>query len=114
MFNKINAMTLRVNGDKLHQTDRNALRLELLNAIVDVMQRNGVELGMVKEGIAVNLPHEELGAINFVVDVKMKGLDYDFDFEVADWSAEQKRKAEDKQAKAEAKARKIAEQKASN
>lgn len=87
-FNKtVNGMQLRTNGDKLHQTDRNAMRMALIQDVKALLCKYGVECGMVADGLAVNVEHEELGAINFVLDLKMKNLDYDYDFEIEDYEA---------------------------
>jgi len=107
MFQNVSNAKVRMNGDKMHQVDRNKLRAEIMAEVMQVLQNAGVECGMVREGVAVNIPHEDLGCINFVVDVKMKNADFDFDFEVEDFQAEQNAKAEKAKAQAEAKAAKI-------
>lgn len=107
MFQNVSNAKIRMNGDKMHQVDRNKLRVEIMAEIMQALQNAGVECGVVREGVAVNVAHDELGCVNFVVDIKMKNADFDFDFEVEDYQAEQKAKAEKAQAQAEAKARKI-------
>lgn len=107
MFQNVSNAKVRMNGDKMHQVDRNKLRAEIMAEVMQVLQNAGVECGMVREGVAVNVAHEDLGCINFVVDVKMKNADFDFDFEVEDFQAEQNAKAEKAKAQAEAKAAKI-------
>ena len=94
MFNNVSNAKVRMSGEKMHQTDRNKMRADVIAEIMEVMHKNGVECGLVHDGIAVNIPHEDLGCINFVVDVKMKNADYDYDFEVEDYQKEQAIKAE--------------------
>lgn len=107
MFNNVSNAKVRMNGDKMHQVDRNKLRADIMAEIMQVLRNAGVECGMVREGVAVNVAHEDLGCINFVVDVKMKNLDFDYDFEVEDYQAEQDAKAAKAKEQAELKAAKI-------
>ena len=72
MFNNVSNAKVRMNGDKMHQVDRNKLRADIMAEIMQVLRNAGVECGMVREGVAVNVAHEDLGCINFVIDVKMK------------------------------------------
>ena len=107
MFNNVSNAKVRMSGEKMHQTDRNKMRADVIAEIMEVMHKNGVECGLVHDGIAVNIPHEDLGCINFVVDVKMKNADYDYDFEVEDYQKEQAIKAEKAKAQKEEKEAKI-------
>lgn len=107
MFQNVSNAKVRMNGDKMHQVDRNKLRADIMVEIMQVLQNAGVECDVIREGVAVNVAHDDLGCINFVVDVKMKNADFDYDFEVEDYQAEQNAKAEKAKAQAEAKAAKI-------
>ena len=107
MFNNVSNAKVRMSGEKMHQTDRNKMRADVIAEIMEVMHKNGVECGLVHDGIAVNIPHEDLGCINFVIDVKMKNADYDYDFEVEDYQKEQAIKAEKAKAQKEEKEAKI-------
>ena len=87
MFKEIANANPRLANGKIHQSDRNNLRLEAVNDLLKLLNScDGFEAGLVSEGIAINVQNEELGNINFVIDVKMKNLDYDFDFEVDDYA----------------------------
>lgn len=112
MFKNVNEMKIRMNGDKMHQTDRNALRTAIANEIAQTLVNLGVDCGFTRDGLALNIAHDELGAVNCVVEIKMKDLTFDFDFEVEDFAQVQAAKEAEAKAKAEAKARKIAEDKA--
>jgi hypothetical protein len=84
MFNSIiqNA-NLRVTGNRIHQTDRNKLRVQLINVLKEHLQAQNIEVGLVKEGIAVSTFNEEIGEVNFIIDIKMKDLNFDFEDEKA-------------------------------
>ena len=112
MFERIMNAEVRMSGEKMHQTDRNKLRTEAMADIMHTLKVNGIECDMVRDGIVVNIPHSELGAVNFVIDVKMKGLDYEYDYEVESYAAEVAEKAAVAREKEEAKAKKIAADKA--
>ena len=105
MFQNVSNAKVRMNGDKMHQVDRNKLRADIMAEIMQVLQNAGVECAVIREGVAVNVAHDDLGCINFVVDVKMKNADFDYDFEVEDYQAEQNAKAEKAKAQAEAQAK---------
>lgn len=101
--NVIQNAKVRVSGDKIHQTDRNNLKIQLMQVLKDFLATNDVEVGFVKEGIAVSTFNEEIGEVNFVIDIKMKDLNFDFEAEVEDFEFEQKQKLEAQKAKNEAK-----------
>ena len=105
--NVIQNAKVRVSNDKIHQTDRNNLKIQLMNVLKDFLQANEIEVGFVKEGIAVSTFNEEIGEVNFVIDIKMKDLNFDFEAEIEDFQFEQKAKIEAQQAKNEAKRLKI-------
>lgn len=95
---------LRTNtaGTALHQTDRNAIGTETEDALQALLTVNEVPATQVKDGIAIEYEHAELGCITVVVSVTVKALDYDILTEAEAYEAE-------KVAKAEAKAKKEAE-----
>ena len=62
-------------------------------------------VGSVDKGFAVLVDNNELGSLSIVIDGVVKGLDYDFNFEVSEEAIRQADKAEKA---AKAKARKAA------
>lgn len=84
MFNSVvQKANLRITGDKIHQTDRNKLRIQLLQTLKENLENQNVEVCFLKEGIAVSTFNEEIGEINFIIDIKMKDLNFDFENEKA-------------------------------
>lgn len=80
MFNEtILKANLRTNEKGIHQTDRNNLRLSLLNELSNFLLNEKVELKVSKEGIAISTFNEEIGEVNFVIDIKMKDFSFNFD-----------------------------------
>ena len=90
--NVIQNAKVRVSNDKIHQTDRNNLKIQLMQVLKDFLQANEIEVGFVKEGIAVSTFNEEIGEVNFVIDIKMKDLNFDFEAEIEDWQFEMMKK----------------------
>jgi len=95
---------LRTNSSQsaLHQTDRNVLRADTLTALAELFKLIGVPSLEVKDGIAIELPNDELGSVVAVLSLTIKDLDFDIVTEHEDF-------VKDKAEKAEAKAKKEAE-----
>ena len=106
MMKQIETMQVRLTGDKIQQTDRNRMRTAIVAETMAMFKAAGLDCAMTKDGLAVCIPHEDLGCVCFIADIKMKDLNYDYDFEVDDYAATLAAK------EAEAKARKVAEDKA--
>lgn len=85
---------------ELQQTDRNTFRSELLKAFCA-----DVEGTMTKDGIILEIPHEEYGSIFVALDLKVKGINYDIVAAETQYNDEQDEKA----FKAAEKARKSAD-----
>lgn len=101
LFNKVvKDFKLRTAGDKIHQTDRNNLKIALMTTLKDFLTDNEVEVDFVKEGIAVSTFNEEIGEVNFVIDIKMKDLNFDFETETLIFKEEQEAKLAKKRLKA--------------
>lgn len=112
MMKQIETMQVRLTGDKIQQTDRNRMRAAIVAETMAMFKAAGLDCAMTKDGLAVCIPHEDLGCVCFIADIKMKDLNYDYDFEVDDYAATLAAKEAEAKAKAEAKARKVAEDKA--
>ena len=85
MIKTVNEMKIRTNGDKMHQTDRNNLRIKLIQKVKEMLEQNQIECDYTADGLTLNIPHDDLGSINCIIDLRMKNLDFDFDFEVEDF-----------------------------
>jgi len=65
-------------GDTIHQTQRNAVKAGLMEAIqADIAAELGVDALRTADGVAVLMDNEEHGGVPFVLDVAMKSFDYD-------------------------------------
>ena len=90
---------------KLNQTQRNAIRSFIIDAIYEDLKEMGFDVYRVDKGIALQYDNEELGGLGFILTPTMCGLDYDFEFEAEEYQNKLKAKAEKVLAKA-AKAKK--------
>lgn len=94
-------------GNKYQQTQRNAIRAKIIDAIYADMKDEGFDVQRVDKGVACTFDNEELGGLCFVLAPTMTALDYDPIGEAEDYAQKQARKAEkaaEKAAKAAAKA----------
>lgn len=109
--NSIATRVLRTNSTAtaLHQTDRNALRSDSLTALANTLTAMEIPNTMVKEGIAIELPHDELGAVVIVLSETVKDLNYDIATEGEEYAREVAEKAEAKLQKEAETAKKKAE-----
>jgi hypothetical protein len=97
----------KVSNGKINQLERNALKADFVNALALDLANAGLVVGSVEKGFAVLMDNDVLGSLSIVIDGVVKGLDYDFDYEV---DAEAVRLAEkaDKAVKAKAKKESVA------
>lgn len=66
------------NGEAIKQNERNQIKAELLQAIAtDLSQLLGVDVLKVDKGFGFMLPHDNEGSIPMIIDLTIKGLDYD-------------------------------------
>jgi len=80
----------------IKQNDRNRFKKELMQALLEDLGVVFDNVGVVDEGIAVELPNAEEGSAVVVFNCKFKNLDYDFDEQVEAYAAEVIRKEKDK------------------
>lgn len=73
----------KVANEKINQLERNAFKSAFINALMLDLNYAGFEVGLVDKGIAVLVDNDELGPIAVVLDSVVKGLEYDFDYEVS-------------------------------
>ena len=105
--------------EQIHQTERNALKTELLDALCEDFAETFEVVGRTSEGILIEVPCASLadklspdscgsGAITLAIDIKIKSLDTDIQAELDAYAVEVEEKLAKEKAKAEKKARKIA------
>ncbi len=110
------------NGEAIHQTERNKLKADILDALFhDIQARyeytyrseEGILIEIANQSIADALQSEEgSGAITVCLDLKVKNLDCNAENESADYMRKLTEKEEKARAAAEKKAAKIARDKA--
>lgn len=65
-------------GDTIHQTQRNAVKANLMEAIQkDLAAELKVDALRTSDGVAVLMDNEDQGGVPFVLDIAMKSFDYD-------------------------------------
>ena len=97
--------SFKITNGKINQLERNAFKSAFVNALAKDLEIAGLTVGSVDKGFAVLVDNNELGSLSIVIDGVVKGLDYDFNFEVSEEAIRQADKAEKA---AKAKARKAA------
>jgi elongation factor P--beta-lysine ligase len=76
LIDSIRERVFKTTGEKIQQTQRNNLKTEILQAIQEHMPQD-IVIGRAKEGIILEFPNDELGAIAVVLDIKIKDLEFD-------------------------------------
>lgn len=94
---------------QLKQNVRNQLKADIMEELAKTLENAGVSVFRTIDGIAVELPHDELGSIAVVFDGTVKGLEYDVIEAENELKAKIAEKAEKEKKAAELKAQKIAE-----
>ena len=106
-----NDKTLKATNEKLNQTQRNKMKIELLDLIMENLRQNVnseyIDMGRTKDGIVLTLDNETVGLIPIALDIKIMGLDYELDFESQEYKNDKIAKEQAKAEKLKAKAEKI-------
>lgn len=97
---------------QLKQNVRNELRAELIDTLVSVFSAYGITALRVDDGVGIELPNTELGYIPIVIGATIKDLAFDVQDESEHYANKLAEKALAEKAKAEAKAKAIAEKEA--
>lgn len=109
----VNGMKLAENEKgQLKQNERNALRGDLIDALVEVFADFGITSVRIEDGVGIELPNAELGSIPVVIGATIKDLAFDVLEANEDFVSKQAEKVKAEQAKAEAKAKALAEKEA--
>lgn len=108
-------------GEMLQQTQRNELKHALLQALLQDLASEIDFVGLSADGIMVEIPNDSIadnienesgsGAITCTIDIKINGLEFNFDEERKNYEIDQKEKADKKAKNEKAKAEKIAQAK---
>ena len=105
---------LEINADGgLKQNVRNTFRAEFMEALLEALTGLGLEAKMTEDGIGINVPNIELGAIPVVVSATVKSVEsYILDDEHEAYLEKVAEKAEKEAEKERLKAQKLAEKEA--
>jgi len=95
----------------IKQTERNALKSELLEAFIKDLPSELV-VGRAKEGIILEIPNTIEGSLPLILDIKFKNTDFDTATPVNDFMVAQKDKIVKAKEKADKTARALAKRKA--
>lgn len=88
----------------INQTQRNTLKNELLDTLIDDLSKNlGFEILRVDKGLALNIPHENEGALPITLDIVFKSTDYDIVEENKAYIKDKEIKAQKKEEREKAK-----------
>lgn len=105
----IKSKVFKMSGDKINQTERNATKSAVLEAISTDLFAAGLTAVRTAEGIVLEVQNDELGSVFFELDIKVKSSDFDIEEAVADYQGKLTAAAERVQAAAKRKEQRIAE-----
>ena len=108
----VNTQKITISGKGIKQNERNQLKGSFMESLLTDLQQHQndlFEVGMVADGIALNIQNEEIGNFVIVLNATFKNLEFDFDAEKQIFEEEQAEKIEKAKAREEEKARKKAE-----
>lgn len=92
----------------IQQTQRNALRKELVDAFYDFLIEQKLDVFLTGDGIILAVENANIGTISIEAKLAFKALDYNPEDEADAYEDELAAKAADKASKAKVKAKKIA------
>jgi len=76
---------IATSNDKIKQNVRNDLKREIMTTLEKALKDNLadglIQVAMTSNGVGVQLDNENVGFISFEIDLKIKDLDYDLQYE---------------------------------
>lgn len=82
--NTVAGATFKVSGKNIHQTERNALKIETKDALFALLESAGVKVHQTMDGIVMELPTERpVKTVFIALDPVIKNLEFDIAEEVA-------------------------------
>jgi hypothetical protein len=73
---KVGEMDLKVANEKINQVQRNSLKADFMNSLVEMFAEKGMELHRTPNGLVLKVEGKEHD-IHFEIDAVVKNLDYD-------------------------------------
>lgn len=64
-------------GTNIKQTQRNQIKAEMLEALVEALSPLNLDIVKVDKGYAISVPNDEEGQFTAVIDLTIKSQDYD-------------------------------------
>lgn len=113
-FETVKTTPLKQSGNKINQTQRNALNNRLKDLLAEFLkpyETDSINIERVKNGVAISVENDCVGFVSMELNITIKDLDYDLVGESENYQielAEKRAKVEEQQ---KAKAEKIARDK---
>ena len=82
--NGMNVKAFDITNDKIKQTERNALKKDFLDVLLETLSENGLTVARTNDGIVLTIPSKK-DDIYVAIDGVVKNLDYDLDFEIDEY-----------------------------
>ena len=83
---KVGEMELKVANDKINQVQRNSLKADFMNSLVEMFAERGIELHRTSNGLVLKIEGKEHD-IHFEIDAVVKNLDFDLIANVDEYNA---------------------------
>jgi hypothetical protein len=104
----VGEMELKVTNEKINQTQRNSLKADFMEALVQMFAEKGIDLAYTSEGLVLKVEGNEHD-IHIALDPTIKNLDYDFVASIDEYNAKVVARQERQEALAKAKEKRLAE-----
>lgn len=82
-----------VNNDKIKQTDRNNLKKQFLDSLLEDLKDNGLTVNRTNDGIVLTVESKN-DTVYITIDGVVKNLDYDLNFEIDEYELKTEKQAE--------------------
>lgn len=82
-----------VNNDKIKQTDRNNLKKQFLDSLLEDLKDNGLTVNRTNDGIVLTVESKN-DTVYITIDGVVKNLDYDLNFEIDEYELKIEKQAE--------------------
>ena len=105
---KVGEMDLKVANEKINQVQRNSLKADFMNSLVEMFAKEGIELHRTSNGLVLKVEGKEHD-IHFEIDAVVKNLDFDLIANVDEYNALMENRKERKETLAKAKEKRLTE-----
>lgn len=105
---KVGEMDLKVANEKINQVQRNSLKADFMNSLVEMFAEKGIDLHRTPNGLVLKVEGKEHD-IHFEIDAVVKNLDFDLMANVDEYNALLETRKERKETLAKAKEKRLSE-----